>query len=253
MFKILSAILLNTKQGIREKTFWATGLIFVFLLGFSLFLGELSIGEKEAVLRNVSLSSIEISCLLLVVFGLVLGFYREKDSRLKEVYLSYYSYANYLVGKLIGYLLICLIYVSLTSLIAGLILFLNNAFLWEVFLGSYGIFLKLSIFCSICLLFSSLFNYPLLASISTIFAYIAGEFSYNALKIVSISKNDFARLFFKFLYHLLPNADKIDLKVNAIYGQTPSLHFLVSITLYVFIYILFTYFLTVLIFIRKEH
>lgn len=253
MFKFLSIILLNTKQGIREKTFWAAGLFFLFLLGFSLFLGELSIGEKEVVLRNVSLSAMEISCLLLVVFGLVWGFYREKDSRLKEVYLSYFSCANYLIGKLIGNIVICLIYVLLTSLIAGFILILNNAFLWSFLLGSFSIFLKLSIFCSICLLFSSLFDYPLLASISTIFAYVASELSYSALKIVSVSENDFARLFLKSLYHLLPNADKIDLKINAIYGFCPHFYFLASITLYVFVYILFSYFLTLLIFLRKEH
>lgn len=253
MLKILSLSLLNAKQGIREKTFWIAGFFFLFLLGFSVFLGELSIGEKEVVLRNVSLSAIEISCLLLVVFGLVWGFYREKDSRLKEVYLSYFSCANYLIGKLIGNLVICLIYVLLTSLIAGFILLLNNAFLWEFFLGSFGIFLKLSIFCSVCLLFSSLFDYPLLACILTIFAYVASEFSYNTLKIVNVSKNDFARIFIKFLYHLLPNADKLDLKINAIYGLCPHFYFLASITLYVFVYILFSYFLTLLMFLRKEH
>lgn len=253
MSKIFSIILLNLKQGIREKTFWIAGLFFLFLLGFSVFLGELSIGEKAVVLRNVSLSSIEISCLLLIVFGLVLGFYREKDTRLKEVYLSYYSCANYLAGKLIGYILLCLIYVFLTSLITGLILFLNNAFLWKFFIGSLGIFLKLSIFCSICLLFSSLFNYPLLASLTTIFVYVASELSYNALRIVKVSKNDFAKVFIKFLYHLLPNADKIDLKLNAIYGQIPQIWILFGIVVYVLLYILFSYFLTLFVFLRKEH
>lgn len=253
MFKFLSITLLNVKQGIREKTFWTAGLLFLFLLGFSLFLGELSIGEKEAVLRNVSLSSIEISCLLLVVFGLVWGFYREKDTALKEVYLSYFSCANYLTGKLIGYLFICLIYVSLTSLIAAFILILNNAFLWSFFLGSLGIFLKLSVFCSICLLFCSLFDYPLLASLTTIFVYIASEFSYNALKIATVSKNGFTRIIIKFLYHLLPNVDKIDFKINAIYGQVPQFCLLVGVTFYVLLYILFSYFLTFFIFLRKEH
>jgi len=253
MSKIFSVILLNLKQGIREKTFWIAGLFFLFLLGFSVFLGELSIGEKAVVLRNVSLSSIEISCLLLIVFGLVLGFYREKDTRLKEVYLSYYSYASYLAGKLIGYILLCLIYVSLTSLITGLILFLNNAFLWKFFIGSFGIFLKLSIFCSICLLFSSLFDYPLLASLTTIFVYVSAELSYSALRIVTVSKNDFAKIFIKFLYHLLPNADKVDLKINAIYGQIPQVCLLFGIVFYVLLYILFSYFLTLFIFLRKEH
>lgn len=253
MLKVFSIALLNTKQGIREKAFGIAGLFFLFLLGFSLFLGELSIGEREVVLRNVSLSSIEVSCLFLIVLGLVWNFYREKDTRLKEIYLSYFSQANYIGGKLIGYLLICFIYILLTTLIAIPILSLNNAFLWQIFLGSYSIFLKLSIFCAICLLLSSLFEYPLLASISTIFTYIASELSANAVKIMSASENELARVASRFLYHLLPNVDKIDLKIDAIYGQAPSFYFLVTITSYVFIYILLSYFLTLFIFLRKEH
>ena len=253
MLKLFSIILLNVKQGIREKTFWVVGFFFLFLLGFSLFLGELSIGEKEVVLRDIALSSIEISCLFLIVLGLVYDFYREKNTRLKEIYLSYFSHAIYLGGKLIGYIFICLIYVLLASLLASLILFLNRAYLWQFFLGSYTIFLKLSIFCGICLLFSSLFEYPLLASISTILTYIASELSYNALKIVNVSKNIFIKIFLKSVYHILPNADKIDIKYCVIYGETPSLHFFANITLYVIIYLLFLYFLSVLIFRGKEH
>jgi len=253
MFKTISIVLLNIKQGIREKTFWAAGFFFLFLMGFSVFLGELSIGEKKVVLRNVSLSSIEISCLLLIAFSFVYNFYREESTRLKEVYLSYFSHAAYLGGKLISYILICLIYILLTSFTASFVLLLNKAYLWQIFLGSYGIFLKLSIFCGFCLLFSSLFSYPLLSSISTIFAYIASELSYNALKIVNVSENILIKIFLKLIYHILPNADKIDLKYQIIYGETPRLGFLIGITSYVFIYVLLLYFLSVLIFRRKEH
>lgn len=253
MRKIISLALLNIKQGIKEKTFWVIVFFFLFLLGFAFFLGELSIGEKGIVLRNVGLSSIEISGLILIVFAFVLSFYREKETRLEEVYLSSFSGFNYLGGKLIGYLFLCLLYVLLTSLLMAVVLFLNSAFLWPVFLGSCGIFLKLSIFCSICLLFSSLFNHPVLASISTIFVYVGSEFSAAALKIINISKSNFAHLFFKFFHHLLPNSDKIDLKTMAIYGDRIQPHFLLAISFYVIVYILFCYFLSVLIFCRKEH
>jgi len=253
MLKIASIVLINVKQGIREKTFWVVGFFFLFLLGFSAFLGELSIGEKEVVLRNISLSSIEISCLFLVAFSFVYNFYREKDTRLKEVYLSYFSHATYLGGKFISYLLICLIYILLTSLAASFVLSLDNAYTWHIFIGSYGIFLKLSIFCGFCLLFSSVFNYPLLSSISTVFAYIASELSYNALKIVNVSENVFIKISLRLIYYILPNTDKIDLKYQTIYGKTPSLGFLTNITLYVIIYVLLLYYLSVFIFHRREH
>lgn len=253
MRKFLSIAVLNVKQGIRQKTFWVINLFFLFLLMFSAFLGELSIGEKSIVLKSISLSSIEISCLFLIIFGLVYNFYREKDSRLQEVYLSYVSPLNYIGGKLAGYIFICLIYILLTSILAGIILLLNKSFHWNFFVGSYGIFLKLSLFCGICLIFSSFFDSPLLTSIVTLFTYVTSEFAYSAVKIVNVSESVFTKLFFKFLYHLLPNADKIDLKINAIHGENISWFLLGSITAYALIYILLTFFITTFIFLGKEH
>lgn len=253
MIKLLSIALLNVKQGVREKTFWVVSLFFLFLLVFSAFLGELSIGEKEVVLKTVSLSSIEISCIFLIIFGIVFSFYREKDSRLQEVYLSHVSAMSYLGGKLLGYIIICFIYVLFSSFLASLILLSNKAFHWSIFLGSYGIFLKLSLFCSICLIFSSFFDYPILASILTFFTYITTEFAYSAVKIVTMSGSALSRVFIKFIYHLLPNADKIDLKIKAIYAEDISWFFLANITLYTVIYILFAFFFTTFIFMGKEH
>jgi hypothetical protein len=253
MSSVLSLLLINIKQGVREKTFWGVAFFFLFLLVFSLFLGELSIGEKEVALRNISLSAIEISCLFLVVLGIVNNFYREKETRLKEVYLSYFPQTSYLAGKLLGYLVICFTYICMASFLSSIVLVVNNAFLWQYFWGSFGIFLKISLFCGICLLFSCIFEYPLLATIATVFAYVSSEFSLSALKIVAVSNNALMKTAMKALYHVLPNTDKIDLKYQAIYGQNMSASFAGYIALYVLMYILFSFALSVLVFVNKEH
>ena len=222
----ISIASLNTLQGIREKSFWVAVLFFIFLLLFSVFLGELAIGEEVIVLRNISLCAIELSGLLLIVFGLVYNFYREKESRLKEVYLSSFSPLTYLAGKLLGFILLCALYILLTLLLSIFILTLNSAFDWYIFLGGYGIFLKLSIFCGLALFFCSLFEYPTLTSLATLFTYIGSELSSSALKIVSVSKSIFTQFLFQLLYHILPNADKIDLKTKAIYAENPHPYFL---------------------------
>ncbi len=252
MLKIVSLTYLNVTNGIREKTFWTVGFLFIFLLGFSLFLGQLSIGEKDVVLRSVSLSFIELSGLLLIVFGLTFNFYREKDTRLDDLYLSSFSQANYLAGKLFGNIIVCFIYVLITSLIVGLFLVINNSFFWIFFIGPLSIFLKLAVFVSICLLLSSFFNHYLLASIATVFAYVASEFSYSAFRIADISKSLYTKYLLKSVYHLLPNVDKLDLKTNAVYGDPLSLSYLVNIFAYVLIYITFSFLLALWIFSKKE-
>jgi ABC-type transport system involved in multi-copper enzyme maturation permease subunit len=253
MNSVLSLLLINIKQGIREKTFWGVAFFFLFLLAFSLFLGELSIGEKEVALRNISLSAIEVSCLFLVVLGMVNNFYREKETRLKEVYLSYFPQTSYLAGKLLGYLVICFTYIFMASVLSSIVLVFNRAFLWQYFWGCFGIFLKISLFCSLCLLFACIFEYSLLATIATVFAYVSAEFSMSALKIVTVSNNVVMKMAMRSLYHILPNTDKIDLKYQAIYGQNMNISFAGHISLYVLVYILLTFTLSVLVFVNKEH
>ena len=79
---------------------------FIFLLGVSLFLGELSLGERGAVLRTVCLTSIELSALGLIIVRYTYNFYREKELRLTDIYLSYFSAAHYIGGKLGGAIII---------------------------------------------------------------------------------------------------------------------------------------------------
>jgi Cu-processing system permease protein len=254
MREIISLIVLNVTQGLRQRIFWLAAIVCICLLGFSLFLSQMSIeGEQEA-LRNIVICSIEISTLLLLTFGLVYTFYREKETRLKEVYLSYFSRSSYIAGKLLGYICLCLIYLIFVSFMAAVVLVLRHAFLWQFFTGIYALFLKLSIYCAICLVCASLFDYPVLAIIVTAMLYVASEVAYSASKVVLIfSKGGFLTAASRYIYYLLPNVDKIDLKYQAIYGESVSLDKFMVITAYSVVYIMFCFIVSSAIFSRKEH
>lgn len=253
MRKILYFALLTVKQATREKAFRLGWFLLLFLIGFALFLGELAVGEKEIVLRNAQFSFIELSGLLMILFGFVQGFYREKETRLQEVYLTYYSHPVYLCGKLLGYIVTCGMYIALASLLCGLFLWLNHAFVWPLFWGSYSIFLKLALICGVSLVFSCIFEFPLMASVSTLFVYIASETAYNAFKIVKESAHPVSKMVFTALYHILPSSDKVDLKYLVVYGDTPQPERLLMVTGYVCMYIVFAYCLANVVFERKKN
>lgn len=251
--KILAVSFLNFKQGIRDKLFLSVVFFFVFFLAFCALLGKLSVGESEKVLRNAGLAGIELSGLILVVFSLVFSFYREKESRILEIYLSCFSRTQYISGKFIGYLLICTFYLVLAALGYSLILFLYNGFIWQVTAGIFGLFLKLSIAIGFSLLFSCLFYSPTMAFLGSLFLYLATEAAYPTLKIILEGANSLQIILYKCLYYLLPNLDKLDLKSQAAYGELPNLTFFISAGVYGLGYCLFLWFIARLIFLRKEY
>ena len=252
MKRFISFTLLNFLQGTREKLFWLVIFFFVFILGVTFFMGLLSVGESVPVLRSAGLSGIELSAIMLVVSSLIFNFYREKDSRLTEFLLSHFSRPVYIGGKLCGYLLIGLFYITLAGLGWSVVLVLNHAFSFQVLPALFTLYLKVSIVTAIALVLSCLFGTATLAFFSTIFVYIASEVSREALKIISFSQHSLLRYIFKGIYYFLPNMDKLDIKSAAVFNNIPSPGYFAWISLYTFIYVLLLWALAAFIFLKKE-
>jgi len=245
MKRLARFILLNFVQGVREKIFLGVIFFFIFLLGFSFFLSIVSVGESASVTRSAGLSAMEISGLLLVIFGFTFSFYSDKSSRMIEVYLTFFSRYVYTAGKLCSFILIAFFYLILAGIFWMILLMVNGAFFWQAWMGILSIFFKLSIALSLNLLFCCLFSSPIFALLSTLFIYASGEIASEALRVVTISSNSPISLaFFKILKYILPNLDKIDLKSQLAYAQAPDLNFLLSMFFYAFCYCLFLWLLS---------
>jgi Cu-processing system permease protein len=252
MRKVISFTILNFLQGTREKLFWLVIFFFVFILGVTFFMGLLSVGESTPVLRSSGITGIEISAVMLLVSSLVFNFYREKDSRLTEFLLSHFSRPAYISGKLCGYLLIGLFYITLAGLGWSLVLVLNGAFSFQVIPALFVLYLKTSIITALALVLSCLFGSYTMAFFSTLFVYIASEVSRDALKIVASSQIAWLKPVFKGIYYLLPNMDKLDIKSAMVFDNPLARGYFGWVGLYAFIYILLLWALATYIFLRKE-
>lgn len=248
---ILSIAILNFKSAIKEKIFIGIVFLFLFLLAVSSLLATMGVGESVKIIRNAGLVGIELTGLLLIVFSLIFNFYREKDSRMQEVYLSFLSRSGFLGGKLLGYIFLLFFYCLIAAAGYGLILFFNDALSLRVIVGIYPIFLKLCIILFFTLLFSVIFTSNFVALFSSFFVYLSSELIGPALELVK-SGGPLQIIILKGVYHMLPNFDKLDIKTQAVYEQLPSISFFLYITFYTVIYLIFMYLLTCLIFGRKE-
>jgi len=252
MKRVLSIAFLNFREATRNKLFFGVIFFFIFYLAFCILLGRLSPGEEEKVLRNAGLVGIELTALILVIFNLIFSFYREKDSRILEVYLSDFSPSTYIAGKTVGHFLICLFYLFLSGIAYSLLLFFHRGFNLSVLAGVFAIFFKLSIVISFSLLFCCLFSSSSLALLCSLFLYAAAEAAPSALRIVNTYGDKVQRFILNALYAILPNMDKLDIKAFVVYGKLPSVEFFTLIISYTIIYLFILWLVTVLAFQKKE-
>ncbi len=249
----MSISLLNFKQATKDKFFLGIAFFFVLYLAFSILIGNLSVGHGDKALRNAGLVGIELTTIMLIVFSFTFSFYREKDSRILEVYFSNFRRAPCMNGKIIGYALLSLIYLLFSGLAYAGILSLYGAFDFATLTALYPIFLKTIIMICFTSIFASLFSSSTMALLSSFFIYIASEFAPSALKIISTYGAELQRKLIKILYFFLPNMDKLDIKTLTVHGTLPPKSYFLWITVYAFVYILFLWLINLCIFQRKEY
>jgi ABC-type transport system involved in multi-copper enzyme maturation permease subunit len=252
MRNILSVGLLTFKEGIREKVFYGIGVLFLFILFLSYLLSQMAYGEQAKVLRDVGLAGIELTGLIVVIFFMVNSFYRERETKMLEVYLVKFSRFEFILGKFLGSGLIIFVFIMLGIGSFSVLLFAQKAFYFSLILGVYFIFLKLLIILAFGLLFSTFISSPVLAYLLSLVMYITGSSMRNALEIINQEGSQFSRVLFKYLYYLLPNLDKLEIKLLVAYGNVPPIPQVFFGTLYTLVYVGFLLTLTLLIFKNKE-
>ena len=252
--RLVSFVLLNFFEGVREKIFWGVVFFFIFLLGLSFFLSIISVGESSRILRGAGLSAMELGGIVLLVFSFTFGFYRDKNSRILEVYLSCVPRHVYTASKVCAYLLIAFFYIILAGIFWAGILAVNGAFFWQFWAGLFSIFLKLSIIIMLNLVFCSLFTSPVLALLSTLFLYGCGEIVSEAARLSALYvKGQFSSSFLTVLKYILPNLDKLDLKSQLLYAQAPDAGYLGLISLYTLLYCVFLWMLGTWLFVKNKN
>lgn len=214
---------LSVSQGARERIVWGVGFLFVSLLGLSVFLGAVSIGEQARVLRGAGLLAIEFSGLIVILLSFTFGFYRDRLSRMVEVYRTYVSYPRYTASKLCAAWILALGYVGLAGACWGVVLALHGAFAWPLLAGLVSLFLKLALAVAINFLCCCLFSSPALAVTASLFLYVAGALAPSAIEAMAQRLPDGpATLLFKGLACVLPDVSRLDATMTLLDGQLPG-------------------------------
>jgi len=115
----------------------------------------------------------------------------------------------------------------------------------------YLVFLELVILTAVAILFSS-FSSPSLSALLTFFVFIIGHFSASLRDFAESLGSSAARIFFNFLYYVLPNLSFYEFRTNSAHGDFPPFTMLGGATLYALFYISILLAVTILIFSRRN-
>lgn len=251
--KIL-AIAVNTfREAVRDKILYSLVFFALLMMGLSVILGNLTIGEQIKIIEDFGLGTISLFGVLIAIFVGVGLVYKEIERRTIYTILSKpIPRSAFLLGKYGGLLLTLLVEVAvMTGFFVLLVLLYGSGFDLALLKAIGMIYVELALITAVALFFSA-FTAPTLSGLFALGIFVIGHLS-SDLRVFGQGTHDplISRLT-TFLYYLLPNLENFNIKGQVVHGIPVSGEFLAWSALYGVLYITGVLLLTVLVFQKRD-
>jgi len=250
----IRAVACNTfREAIRDKVLYSLLFFAAMMIGVSLILDHLTIGERTKIIKDFGLASIAIFGVMIAIFvgiGLV---YKEIERKTIYNILSkpIYRY-QFIIGKYIGLIMTIFIEVLIMSVVLLLMLYLYDGQVDFILLYAIGmIFLELMIVTASALLFSS-FSTPILSGLFTLSFYVIGHLTTDLLALGQQGYSQAVAWLTKILYYILPDLNYFNLKGQVVYNIPVEKEHLCFVFCYGIIYIVLILSLAIIIFQKRD-
>jgi ABC-type transport system involved in multi-copper enzyme maturation permease subunit len=247
--KIIALAYNTFREAIRDKVLYSLLFFAVAMIGISLILDHLTVGEKTKIIKDFGLASITIFGVMIAIFvgiGLV---YKEMERKTIYNILSkpIHRY-QFLFGKFLGLVATLLVEVIVMSGILFLLLYFYEGRIDVFLFPAIGmIFLELMIVTAFALLFSS-FSTPILSGLFTFSLYIIGHLTPDLLELGRRSQSQSLQWITEILYYILPNLEFFNIKGQAVHHVPLTEGYLSLAFLYGSFYILLILLLSIAVF-----
>lgn len=244
MNKIFTIALNTYREAVRNKVFYILLVFGLLLLGFSLVLASLALGNEDRIIKHVGMMAINVFGLLLAVFVGVNLVYEELDKRtIYTVISSGVSRTEFILGKFFGlFFTIAVNVIIMCILLCILIAFWENSVVTPtLLLAVYLILFEMMIISAFAILFSS-FSTPVLSAVLTFMCWVIGRMSEDlwewGRQLAEQGQVGVANLL-QVLYYILPNLAIYNIQDQVVYrGDIGSIGY--NTLLYPFAAILYT-------------
>jgi ABC-type transport system involved in multi-copper enzyme maturation permease subunit len=233
--KRIFSIARNTfREAVRDRVLYNLVLFVLLITASAIFLGELTAGQESRTIVNLGLGAMLVFGAFISIFvgvGLV-----SKEIEKRTVFAIFskpIGRGEFIVGKYLGLCLTLLVNVLVMGIGVSLaLLFVGSSnLIFSIWAAIFLIFLELTILTAVAILFSS-FSSPALSALLTFFVFIIGHFSSSLRDFAANTGSSVTKLFFNFLYYVLPNLSFYSFTTNASPGDIPPVSMLGSAILF---------------------
>ena len=253
MFKVFLIAKNTLKEMLRDRILY--GLIFfsTLTLGFSLVLGELSFSEQKKISVDFSLATIHLSVVFLSIFSGASLVFREIEKKTVFTLLSLpVSREVFLVGKVMGFLLLLLLFFTGFVAIFSLVLLgIEQEWSWKIVLVLAGIFIESVILLLLSIFWGTLVR-PTLSVIVTFSIFLLGHWLDNLHFFAEKTENEWVRWADVFAGFFLPHLERLNWKNDVFLVERVNWENVFLSTGYGFCYALFVMGLLLVIMRRKD-
>lgn len=250
--KVLSIALNTFRENLRDKLLYNLLIFALLMIGSSLLLMRLTLGEFHRLLLDIGLGSVNIFSVLISIFvgiGLV-----SKEIDKKTIYTIVskpVARFEFLLGKFWG--LTLTLFVNMLIMTAGLlaVLLAQSVPIESVLLKAIGLMLLECMVVTAVALLCSTFTSATLSAIFTLAIYVIGHLTPD-LKTFGQQMDGVGRNLLEGMYYLLPNLERFNLKGHVTHQLDVPLNDLLLIVAYCMAYTAFLLLLASVIFQRRD-
>lgn len=217
MRRILSISLNTFRETLREKLLYNLLIFALLMIGSSILLSRLTLGDANRLILDLGLASINIFGVIIAIFvgiGLV-----SKEIDKKTIYTILSKPVpryEFLLGKYLG---LCITLLANTAImVAGLFMvlkFMQVPIEGVLFKSVLLIYVELLVVTAVALLFST-FTSSTLSAIFTLAIYVIGHLSAD-LKSLGGKLDSVSRAVLNTVYYVMPNLERFNLKGQVIH------------------------------------
>ena len=250
--KVLSIALNTFRENLRDKLLYNLLIFALLMIGSSLLLMTLTLGEFHRLILDIGLGSINFFGVLIAIFvgiGLV-----SKEIEKKTIYTIIskpVARYQFLLGKYMGLSLTLLVNTAIMAVGLLAVLYFQDVPIHVVLFKALGtIFLEFMVVTAVALFFST-FTSATLSAIFTLAIFVIGHLTTD-LRTFGQKMDAVGRGILDSIYYLLPNLERFNLKGHVTHQLDVAGNDLLLIATYGVVYTAFLLILASVIFQRRD-
>lgn len=206
------------REVIRDRILYLIVVFAALLIGASLLLSSLALGESERITRDLAFGAIALFGLMVTLFSGTSLLHREVERGTVRVILAKpVDRSAFIIGKHLGLSAVLALLLALMTLVfVGMTYGAGLSVGWQVVPVVFGIWVEWVVLIAFALLFST-FASPMLSAAYTLAMFVVGHLTKDLLALGALAESEPVGRLTRLAYYVLPDLERLNLK-NHFYG-----------------------------------